>query len=168
MTALEFNNKISGMTDTLELFTRKFVQDEQDAQDLIQDTILKALTYRDKYVSNTNLKGWLYTIMRNTFINNYRKASKAKTTFDNTQNLFYLNKAEEHTFNIPDSTFEYKDIQEAISEVKEEFMIPFKMYFDGYKYQEIADKLEIPIGTVKARIFKARQEIKKRLPQYEQ
>ena len=166
MTALEFSYQIESLRDTLAIFTKKFTQDKQDAEDLIQDTILKALTYRDKFVENTNLKGWLYTIMRNTYINSYRKLSKSKTTLDHTENLFHLNAKEEYTFNLPDSTIEYNDIEKAISNVRDEYMTPFKMYFDGFKYHEIAEKLDIPLGTVKARIFKARQELKSELPQY--
>ena len=123
--------------------------------------------YREKFRENTNLKGWLYTIMRNTFINNYRKLSKSKTSIDTTENLYYLNTKEEHTFNNPDSNMEYDDIERAISNIREEYMTPFKMYVEGFKYHEIADKLDIPLGTVKARIFKARQELKSELPQYE-
>lgn len=167
MTAIEFSHQVESLRDTLSTFTRKFTKDKEDAEDLIQDTILKALTYRDKFVENTNLKGWLYTIMRNTFINGYRKFSKAKTTIDQSDNLYYLNTREEHTFNLPDSSIEYNDIEEAIANVRDEYLAPFKMFVDGYKYHEIAEQLNIPLGTVKARIFKARQEIKSNLPQYD-
>lgn len=166
MTAVEFDHQIASLQDTLELFTRRFTKDQEESEDLIQDTVLKALTYRDKFKKNTNLKGWLYTIMRNTFINNYRKAQRARTTHDDTKELYYLNVEDTHTFTSPDSTYEYKDIMKCVNAIKEDLLIPFKMHVEGYKYHEIADHLEIPIGTVKNRIFHARKEIQKKLVAY--
>ncbi len=166
MTAVEFNHQIASLQDTLELFTRRFTKDQEESEDLIQDTVLKALTYRDKFKKNTNLKGWLYTIMRNTFINNYRKAQRARTTHDDTKELYYLNVEDKHTFTSPDSTYEYKDIMKCVNSIREDLQIPFKMHVEGYKYHEIADHLEIPIGTVKNRIFHARKEIQNKLVAY--
>jgi RNA polymerase sigma factor (sigma-70 family) len=163
MTAIEFNTQIVNLQDTLKLFTRRFTNNQQESNDLIQDTLLKALTYRDKFADNTNLKGWLYTIMRNTFINKYRKNQRAKTTYDDTKELYYLNVADNHTFNLPDTRYEYKDIMKCVYEIKEELLVPFKMHTEGYKYHEIADHLQIPIGTVKNRIFHARKEIQKKI-----
>lgn len=166
MTAIEFNHQIASLQDTLELFTRRFTKDQEESEDLIQDTVLKALTYRDKFKQNTNLKGWLYTIMRNTFINNYRKAQRSRTTHDDTKELYYLNVEDNHTFTSPDSTYEYKDIMKCVNNIKEDLLIPFKMHMEGYKYHEIAEELEIPIGTVKNRIFHARKDIQKKLVAY--
>ncbi len=166
MTAIEFNTQISSLKETLELFTRRFTNNKMESEDLVQDTVLKALTYRDKFKQNTNLKGWLFTIMRNTYINNYRKAQRTKTTHDDTPELYYLNVADNYTFNTPDGSFEYKDIQRCISEIKEDLLIPFQMHTEGFKYHEIAEDLNIPIGTVKNRIFHARKEIQKKLVAY--
>ena len=163
MTALEFNHKVAGLQPMLESFTTRFVNDPEEGKDLVQETILKALTYRDKFVDNSNLKGWLFTIMRNTFINNYRKAKRAKTSHDDTQDLYYLNVEDNYTFNLPDAGFEYSEMQQAVEDIKDDFKVPFKMHIDGYKYHEIAEEPDIPIGTVKTRIFYARKEIKKRL-----
>ena len=107
MTAIEFTTQISGLQETLRQFTYRFTRNPEESQDLVQDTMLKALTYRDKFRKDTNLKGWLYTIMRNTFINNYRKAKIAKTSTDNTKELYYLNVADSHTFNRPEKTLEF-------------------------------------------------------------
>ena len=166
MTAIEFNHRVADLKDTLSLFTRKFVKTQEESEDLVQETILKALTYRSKFKANTNLKGWLYTIMRNTFINNYRKAQRAKTSHDDTKELYYLNVADDHTFNTPDGTYEFKDIMNSVNDVRDDLRVPFKMHVEGYKYQEIAEHLEIPIGTVKNRIFHARKEIQKKLTAY--
>lgn len=162
----EFSLQVASLRPTLKTFTRKFTTDREESQDLVQDTILKALTYCTKFREDTNLKGWLFTIMRNTYINNYRKTQRAKTSLDNTKELFHLNVEDHHTFNRPESTFEFKEVWQNVNNIKDELLIPFKMYTSGYKYHEISDHLKIPIGTVKNRIFHARKEIQKKLVGY--
>ena len=163
MTATEFTLEIAKLRPTLRTFTHRFTYDKEESQDLVQDTLLKALTYRDKFRSDTNLKGWLFTIMRNTYINNYRRTQREKTSRDNTTELYYLNVEDHHTFNRPQERIEFKEIWENIDAMKEELQVPFKMHTSGYKYEEIASHLSIPIGTVKNRIFHARKEIQKKL-----
>jgi RNA polymerase sigma factor (sigma-70 family) len=166
MTAIELTNEITSLRSTLKTFTRRFTNDREESSDLVQDTILKALLYKDKFTQDTNLKGWLFTIMRNTFINNYRKNQKARTSHDTTKELYYLNVEDTHTFNSPGSRYEYDDIWKNVNELKDELLIPFKMHTSGYKYHEIAEHLDLPIGTVKNRIFHARKEIQKKLTGY--
>jgi RNA polymerase sigma factor (sigma-70 family) len=166
MTALEFTYQVASLRSTLYTFTRRFTSDRDESLDLVQDTMLKALTYKDKFREDTNLKGWLFTIMRNTFINNYRKGQRAKTSRDNTKELYFLNVEDTHTFNKPETNFEYKDIWKNINELRDELLVPFKMHTSGYKYHEIAEHLDIPIGTVKNRIFHARKEIQQKLAGY--
>jgi len=166
MKTLEFTHEIAGLRSTLQTFTRRFTHDRDESLDLVQDTILKALTYRDKFRDNTNLKGWLFTIMRNTFINNYRKNQRTKTSHDTTKDLYFLNVEEEHTFNRPQESMEFREIWNNVNHLREELLTPFKMHTTGYKYHEIAAHLNIPIGTVKNRIFHARKEIQKRLHGY--
>jgi RNA polymerase sigma factor (sigma-70 family) len=163
MSTSEFTLQLSCLRPTLKVFTRRFTTDREESNDLVQDTLLKALTYRNKFRENTNLKGWLFTIMRNTFINNYRKNQRAKTSHDDTKELYYLNVEDTHTFSSPGSTFEYKDIWNNVNALREELLTPFKMHTSGYKYHEIAEHLNIPIGTVKNRIFHARKEIQNKL-----
>lgn len=166
MAAIEFTHQIAAMRGTLQVFTRKFTHNRNEGLDLVQDTILKALTYRDKFREDTNLKGWLFTIMRNTFINNYRKNKRAKISNDTTKDLYYLNVEEEHTFNRPQESMEFKEIWNNVNNLRDELLTPFKMHTTGYKYHEIAEHLNIPIGTVKNRIFQARKEIQKNLHGY--
>ncbi len=166
MDAIEFNTQVSGLQGTLKQFTYRFTRNPEESQDLVQETMLKALTYREKFRKDTNLKGWLFTIMRNTFINNYRKAKREKTITDSTRELYYLNIADTHTFNRPGKSLEFKELWEAINQVRENIQVPFKMYMTGYKYHEIAKHLNIPVGTVKNRIFQARKEIQKKFPSY--
>jgi len=157
MTALEFNHQISQLYGTLEMFTHKFTRNQEDSEDLVQETILKAIANRDKFSPNTNLKGWLYTIMRNTFINKNRKQRYQSTIHDDSENQLHLNKPDTHTFSSPSSTYEYKELYQRIEHLPQQFGTPFKMYFEGNKYHKIADHLAIPIGTVKNRIFQARK-----------
>lgn len=166
MTALEFTYQIAGLRATLYLFTRRFTRDRDESLDLVQDTMLKALTYKDRFRDDTNLKGWLFTIMRNTFINQYRKAKRGRTSRDTTKDLFFLNVEDTHTFHKPDTAFEYYEILKKIDFLREDLLIPFKMHANGYKYNEISKQLNIPIGTVKNRIFNARKEIQKSLTGY--
>ena len=140
----------------------------EDAKDLLQETFAKAITYRDKFEDNTNLKAWTFTIMKNTFINNYRRAVKANTTFDNTDDLYYLNLNKETTFETPDSEYSVKEIQKTIDELDNDFKMPFLMHTQGYKYKEIADTLDLKIGTVKSRIFFTRKKLMEKLKGYDQ
>src|SRR5215213_7389871 len=134
MTTVEFTHQVAGLRDTLRTFTRRFTTDREESSDLVQDTILKALMYKDRFTQDTNLKGWLFTIMRNTFINNYRKNLRARTSHDNTKELYYLNVEDNHTFNCPDTRYEYKDLWKNIETLQEDLLTPFKMHTSGYKY----------------------------------
>lgn len=166
MTAMEFNNELINMEDSLERFALSLTSNREEAKDLLQETYLKALTYRDKFQEFTNLKAWAYTIMKNTFINNYRKAVRENTTVDNTKDLYYLNNSKESQLIRPDSEFSYKEINKAIDALDDDFKIPFKMHTEGFKYKEIADKLDLKIGTVKSRIFFTRKKLMDSLKDY--
>jgi RNA polymerase sigma-70 factor (ECF subfamily) len=167
MTALEFNNSLISMEDSLERFALSLTSNREEAKDLLQETYLKALTYRDKFVEYTNLKAWAYTIMKNTFINNYRKSVRENTTVDTTKDLFLLNNTKESHLVRPDSEFAYQEINKAIESLDDEFKIPFRMHTEGFKYKEIADELGLKIGTVKSRIFFTRKKLMEALKDYE-
>ncbi|MGB5977689.1 MAG: RNA polymerase sigma factor, partial [Cyclobacteriaceae bacterium] len=112
------------------------------------------------------LKAWLYTIMKNTFITNYQRMVRRNTFIDTTDNLHYINSSSNTTDNLAYSSFALKDINQAIKGLDDAYRTPFMMHFRGFKYHEIADKLEIPIGTVKNRIHIARKELKGQLKNY--
>ena len=166
MSATEFEIQVANLRPLLKTRTRRVTKDYDESLDLVQDTLLKALTYRHRFRAETNLKGWLFTIMRNTFINSYRKDQRAHMARDTTRDLYYLNKADEHTFSKPAESLEFKEVWHNVNRIKEDWLIPFKMHTTGYKYHEIADHLKIPVGTVKNRIFHARKEIQKKLAGY--
>jgi RNA polymerase sigma-70 factor (ECF subfamily) len=159
MTTIEFNYKLTGMQQHLEYFARKLTNNEDDAQDLLQETFLKALTFKDKFVESTNLKAWLFTIMKNIFINNYRRNVRARTIIDTTDNLYHLNSSTNQAPITPDSSMSEKEILEEINNLSDDQRIPFEMHTQGFKYKEIAEELDISIGTVKSRIFFTRKKL---------
>jgi len=159
MTQYEFNNSLLEMKSNLQRFAMSLTSDRDTALDLVQDTYLKAITYKDKFVDYTNLKAWVFTIMKNTFINNYRRNVKENTIIDGTQDLYYINQPHDKGFISPESSYSESEIEKAINSLSDEFRIPFRMHVDGFKYKEIADELGLKIGTVKSRIFFTRQKL---------
>lgn len=166
MTTIEFNTMVTRQTDSLKLYALRFTHDVEDANDLVQDTILKALSYCDKFKEGTNLKGWLYTIMKNTFINKYRRLVKIGTLVTQSEDIHYSNLMYSASKNRGESKFIMDDIKNALRNLSDEYYVPFSMYYDGHKYHEIAEHLTIPIGTVKTRIHVARKMLKKSLHDY--
>jgi len=166
MTTFEFTNSLIGMKSNLQRFAMSLTSDRDTALDLVQDTYLKAITYKDKFVDYTNLKAWVFTIMKNTFINNYRRNVKENTIIDGTKDLYYINSPQDKGFISPESKYAEGEIEKAIDSLEDEFRIPFRMHLEGYKYQEIADKLGLKIGTVKSRIFFTRQKLMHILKDY--
>lgn len=166
MIRFEFETLVSNQAAALKMYALHFTRDEQDADDLVQDTVLKAMLYHEKFKEGTNLKGWLYTIMKNTFINNYRRSVRISNTVTKSDEISSQNLLYSATQNQGVSQFVLDDIGEAMRKLPEEYYTPFTMYFEGFKYQEIADHLQIPIGTVKTRIHVARKQLKKSLTTY--
>ena len=147
-------------------FAYMLTSNRDDAYDLLQDTTLKALDNQDKYAENTNFKAWVMTIMRNIFINNYRRTARAATVVDTTDNLYHLNLSQDSGFESPEESYGASEITMAINEFSDEYRIPFSMHVAGYKYNEIAEKMNLPLGTVKSRIFFARKKLQERFADY--
>lgn len=166
MTTMEFNTRLINMEDRLERFALSLTSDREAAKDLLQETYVKALSSKDKFIEFTNFEAWAYTIMKNTFINNYRKAVRQNTIVDQTEDLYYLNNTKEATNIKPDSTFQHKEIQKHIDALQDELKVPFLMHTEGYKYKEIAEELDLKIGTVKSRIFFTRKKLMESLKDY--
>jgi RNA polymerase sigma factor (sigma-70 family) len=165
MSTIEFNDTLISLESNLISFAKSFTKNEDDALDLTQETMLKALTYRDYYKPQTNFKAWVFTIMRNVFINQYRRNSKSKTLFDYSKDLYLIaNSVSNH--DTPNNYIYDKEINTQITNLEKEYKDPFMMHHEGFKYKEISDKLEIPIGTVKSRIFIARKKLMEKLPEY--
>lgn len=162
MSTLELNNRLIEYQNPLRFFALKLTANEEDANDLLQETMLKAIQYKEKIEHNTSIKSWLYTIMKNTFINQYRRSVKLLEIKSNIVNQGYQSSSS--TLSIPaDKAIAVDDIKAEIKKLKEEFRVPFQMKLEGFKYKEIAEHMEISIGTVKSRIFFARKELMKNL-----
>ncbi len=166
MTALEFSNLINQESGTLKNYAFMLTRNVEDANDLVQETMLKAFSYRNKFLTGTNLKGWLYTIMKNSFINNYRRMVRRKTFIDTTDNNFLMDVPGNLTENLGEASFVRTDIDAAMNNLPDDLKITFSLNIDGFKYHEIAEKLDIPIGTVKTRIFVAKRKLRKQLHSY--
>lgn len=163
MTTSEFNTSLQTMSSILHAFAYNLTKNTEEAKDLYQETAYRAITNIEKFNTGTNLKAWLFTIMKNIFINNYRKKIKANTVSDDTENLYYINGADRSVGNVAETTILMKELQILIDALDDSVRIPFMMHYYGYKYQEIAEQLDLPLGTVKSRIFFARKEMKDRI-----
>ncbi len=166
MSTLNFNQMLINNADYLKPFALSLTRDNETARDLMQETMYRALSNHDKYHAGTNIKAWLFTIMRNIFINDYRKKSRQNTVFDHTANDFLINYNQHAVANNAETGLSLKDIQQAIGKLPDIFRNPFVMYFEGYKYNEIAEHLNEPLGTIKSRIHFARKLLKEQLSRF--
>jgi RNA polymerase sigma-70 factor (ECF subfamily) len=160
MSTIEFHDRFNQMSTLLHSFAYNLTKNVEDAKDLFQETAYRAFTNIDKFNPGTNFKAWLFTIMKNIFINNYRKKVKANTIIDSTDNLYFINSGSTIIANDAESNIMIKELTRMIEKLDDSIKIPFLMHYQGYKYQEIADDLDLPLGTVKSRIFFARKELK--------
>ena len=166
MNGLQFQKKLLSLQENMMNFALMLTANKDDAQDLLQDTTLKVLNNQEKFVDNINFKGWVLTVMRNIFINNYHKVVRSQTVIDSEIDLYNLNVTRNSGFDSPEGSFQIKEISKAITNLNNDLKIPFSMFVSGYKYNEIAEKLSLPLGTVKSRIFFARQELQHELKDF--
>ncbi len=162
----QFENDLVALQNNMRNFAFSLTLNRDDAEDLLQETTLKVLDNQDKFKDNVNFKGWVLTIMKNIFINNYRKIVRNQTVFDRTEDLHHLNLPQNSGFETPDGSFSAGEIRNSINSFSDEYRIPFSMHIQGYKYEEIAQTMNLPIGTVKSRIFLARKRLQEQLKDY--
>lgn len=161
-----FKKRLLGLQNNLLNFAYQLTTSRDAAKDLVQDTTLKVLDNEEKYVDNINCKGWVFTIMRNIFINNYRRQVRSATVIDTTEDLYHLNLSQESGLETPEGSVAAKEISAAIDSFADEYKIPFTMYIAGYKYAEIAETMQLPLGTIKSRIYFARKRLQVLLKDY--
>ncbi len=161
-----FKSSVIGMQGNLFSFALKLTLNEEEAHDLVQDTTLKALDNEAKFVDNANFSGWMMTIMRNIFINNYRKRIRENTVVDSTEDLYHLNLSQESGVQTPDGAYAAGEISALLNGFPADYRKPFAMRIAGYKYEEISEKLNMPLGTVKSRIFFTRKRLRELLKDY--
>jgi RNA polymerase sigma-70 factor (ECF subfamily) len=155
-----------GLQSNMLNFALSLTTNKEEAKDLAQETTLKALSNFDKYYDNVNFKGWVFTIMHNIFVNNYRRAVRSQTVIDQTENLYLLNLSQDSGFDTPDGAYTYSEITNVLDDFADEYKVPFTMHVSGYKYEEIAQEMNLPLGTVKSRIFFARKRLQEILKDY--
>ena len=160
MSGIEFSQRLDQLSASLQTFAYTLTKNSEDAKDLYQETAFRAIKHREKFAAGTNLKAWLFTIMKNTFINNYRKKSRANTILDSTENQYYLNSGSKPIDNQGESNIMMTELTKMVESLDDNIKVPFLMHYQGFKYSEIAEDLELPLGTVKSRIFFARKELK--------
>jgi RNA polymerase sigma factor (sigma-70 family) len=164
MNHIQFNVELLDLKKKLQFYAISLTSNPDQADDLLQDTLLKALIFRDKFRADTNFSAWVYTIMKNTFINDYRRKVKSKNAFSQPDSHQLFSKTK--VYPAPDSFYFTREIQYSIDALKDEYRIPFNYFLDGYRYKEIAERLTLPLGTVKSRIFLTRQKLMKTLSAY--
>lgn len=166
MSTIEFNNQFFALNGPLNSFALNLTKNVEDAEDLYQETAFRAMTNKEKFRPGTNFKAWCFTIMKNIFINNYRKKVKKNTIIDSTDNMYYINSGSTSVRNEAGSNIFMNELESMIENLDDSIKKPFLMHYVGHKYQEIADELSLPLGTVKSRIFFARKELKDKITKY--
>ncbi len=161
-----FKSSVIGMQGNLLSFALKLTANKEEAHDLVQETTLKALNNEEKFVDNSNFSGWMMTIMRNIFINNYRKRVRENTVVDVTEDLYHLNVSQDSGIDTPDGAFAASEITTILASFPDDYRKPFSMHVAGYKYEEISERLNMPLGTVKSRIFFTRKKMREILKDY--
>lgn len=162
-TTINFGAEIMQYQDLLRPFAINLTKNYEESEDLLQDTFYRALSNKDKFLEGTNIKAWLFTIMRNIFINNYRRKQKSNIITDTSDTQFLLNSTKRTESNEATRTLIADEIDSVMHEVSKDFTVPFMLYYNGFKYNEISEQLNLPLGTVKSRIFFARKELQNRL-----
>ena len=160
MSTTEFNANFYALTPSLNSFAYNLTKNSEDAKDLYQQTAFRAISNSEKFRPGTNFKAWVMTIMKNIFINDYRKKVKRNTLVDTTDNQYFLNSGSSIVDNSAAGNIVMDELTEMIDNLDDSLKTPFVMHHTGYKYQEIAEYLDLPLGTVKSRIFFARKALK--------
>ncbi len=158
MSTIEFNYHFDSLQNHLLPFAYKLTNNVDDARDLIQETALRAFNNKEKFEVGTNFRAWVTTIMRNTFINIYRKKKNRNTTSEPTDSYVFLN-SNHSVNNSASSNIMMDELETIVSNLDYIYRKPFLMFYEGFKYEEIAEEMELPLGTVKSRIFFARQKL---------
>ncbi len=166
MSPLQFQKKILGMQENMMNFALMLTMNKEDACDLLQDTTLKVLNSRDKFVDNVNFRGWVLTIMRNIFINNYHRVVRTQTVIDQNMDLYNLDGIAAPGMDTPEGSYQLKEITAVINSLNDELRVPLGLFLSGYRYSEIAEKLDIPLGTIKSRIYFARKRLQEELKEF--
>lgn len=159
MRSKEFVNQITTNRTNLLGFAMKLTRNQEDANDLMQETAYRAYKNLDSFQPNSNFKAWISMIMRNTFINKYRK-DKRRFNHENSLGRERQVNLKATVKNQGESNKTVEELIGLINQLRGDLKHPFLLRYSGYKYDEIAEELDIPLGTVKSQIFYAKKELK--------
>ena len=169
----DFEEEIIPHLDAMYNFALRLTSDPSDAEDLVQDTIVKAFRFFSSYEKGTNAKAWLFRILKNSYINNYRKKSKKpnQVDYDEVATFYETIRAERtDTSDLEDKMFRDlidDDISNALDELPEDFRtVVLLCDVEGFTYEEIANMLDVPIGTIRSRLHRGRNLLKSQLMEY--
>lgn len=160
MSTMEFYGKFDSIAGLLHRFAYNLTKNMEDARDLYQETAFRAIKNKEKFNPGTNFKAWIMTIMKNIFINDYRKKMKRSVLLDKSDNNYFIDSGKQDVRNDANANILFDELMFMVDNLEDNLRVPFLMNYEGYKYQEIADELGLPLGTVKSRIFFARKELK--------
>jgi len=166
MKELTFDQLLLESKSYLEPFAFSLTRNTEDSLDLIQDTLYRALINKEKYQKDTNIRAWLYTIMRNIFINNYRRQKKFSKVSSDVPQDHYLFQRDKVAYNNGLMNCGLKEVLTEINNLPDIFRRTFEMHYKGFKYQEIADTLSEPLGTIKSRIHITRKMLACKVARY--
>ncbi len=160
MTHMQFINFYNSNIKALENFAKKLTRNQTEAEDLVQETAIKAFRGMHTFKEGTSFKSWSFTILKNTFITKYNKRRKRNVVNAPIEDFTHALSSKHAVKNDAISQLKIKEIKGCIRQLSPKSKIPFLMHIEGYQYNEIADSLDIPIGTVKSRINYARTKLK--------
>ena len=149
------------MQDSLFYYALQLTEDRENAKDLVQETSYKALKNRKKLLNGEHVRAWLYTILRNPYINYLRSSQYRQLVFDSDEMNAFSEYREDNSSLLPDEVLMRKELRETISALPITYEQPLNLMLSGYSYKEIAQQMKIPIGTVKSRIHLGKKQIRK-------
>jgi RNA polymerase sigma-70 factor (ECF subfamily) len=156
-----FAGNLIQMQENLYYYALQLTEDREDALDLVQETSYKALKNKKRLISDEHIKAWLYTILKNTYINYLRSSQYRQLIYDTDELPFYADYRENNGSLLPDENLFRKELQQVVSLLPGSYGRPIQMLLAGYSYKEIAQQMNIPIGTVKSRIHLGKKQIRK-------
>ena len=159
MNSQEFLKQYDNLNNLLFGFAMRLTRNKESAKDLMQEVVCKAFEKRDGFREGTNFKAWMTTIMHNTFLNGYRKKMTRKKVMAPVDDFLFATENLVGTDH-PESEIMGKELKGILDDLSDLYSVPFQMFFEGYQYNEIADELSIPMGTVKSRINYARKKLR--------
>lgn len=156
-----FSGDLIEMQKQLYYFALRLTDDREYANDLVQETTYKALKNKKKLQNTEHIRAWLYTILKNTYINYLRSSQNKQLNFDSEEVNLYSNTGKANGYPSPDTLLQRKELRDQINELPFSYEKPINMLLSGYSYKEIAKQMNIPIGTVKSRIHLGKKRILK-------